>query len=93
MSCEKRYSFGFGKVEYGNKNCLWFSFTKLVMYLVHRVFLSLRYTCGCFMSMCISYFVWVFMNILSVSIFIGGKISHCVFFLALILMFVTSISR
>ena len=53
----KRCSFVFGKVEYGNKNCLWFSFTKLVMYLVHRVFLSLRYAYRCFMGTCILYFL------------------------------------
>ena len=83
---KKQCSFVFEKVEYGNKNCLWFSFTKLVMYLVHRVFLLLRYACGFTMGTCIYiFFAWVFMNILSVSIFIGENFSLC--FLALILIF------
>ena len=91
MSCEKRCSFVFGKVEYGNKNCLWFSFTKLVMYLVHRVFLSLRYACGCFMGTCILYFLCMGFHEHFIRVyFYWGKISHCVF-LALILMFVTSL--
>ena len=50
-----------GKVEYWNKNYIWFSFTKLDMYLVHRVFLWLGYACGFSMGTCIlSFLVWVF---------------------------------
>lgn len=91
MSSEKRCSFVFGKVEYGNKNCLWFSFTKLVMYLVHRVFLSLRYACGCFMGTCILYFLCMGFHEHFICVyFCWGEISHCVF-LAFILMFVTSL--
>ena len=65
MSCEKKMvSFAFGKVEYENKNYLCFLFAKLDMYLVYRVFLSLRYACGCFMSTSILPFICMgFMNV------------------------------
>ena len=55
MSCERKkwYSFVYGKVEYVNKNCLWFSFTKPDMYLVYRVFISLWYACGFSVGTCI----------------------------------------
>ena len=47
----------FGKVEFWNKDYIWFSVAKVNTYWVHRVFLSLRYACGGFKSTGILYFL------------------------------------
>ena len=81
----------FEKVEYRNKKRPWFSFTKLDMYLVYRVSLSLGCACGCFMGTCILYFLRMGFHehFYPCLLLLGENFSLC--FLALILMFVTSL--